>query len=254
MAKRKSTSSESTPRLDGRGFPGYHAVCACLRTPVFIYNGARKIVRNVSFTLDSVPDTDLEAVGYSPRHKLKALDRMYYNEVEAERIRQLLTRRSDQAFSALAYSFRAGAKDSRSMGHCMESMVIGLTPDRCEVEVFYRSTEVIKKHSADLAFLPIVFERLGIKPQLVTFTFAYAYLSGVFFPTLFRFWDPFDFLADIKEREPKLYQVATRFIRRSVRTVDHKFPYAPERQQHEYAWKHYPEKMPRINQFLEENP
>lgn len=251
MAKRKLTSNASILGSDGTSFPAYHAVCACLEAPVFEYNGARKIVRNVGFTVPSVPHTDLAAIGYSPQHKLTALDRMYYNESEAERIKQLLDKRSDQAFSSLAYSFRAGAKDSRSMGHCMESMVIGLTPKRCEVEIFYRSTEVIRKHSADLAFLPIVFERLGIKPQKVTFHFAYAYLSGVFFPTLLRWWEPIAFLEKIRIEEPKLFIVATRFLRRSVRLKDHKFPYAPENQQHNYAWAHYPERMAGINEYLE---
>lgn len=251
LRRPRSITNGSLLGSDGTAFPAYAAVCACLDAPVFEYNGARKIVRNIGFTLGAVPETDLTAVGYSPRHKLRALDRMYYNPTEAERIRELLARRSHQAFSSLAYSFRAGAKDGRSMGHCMESMVIGLTPKRCEVEIFYRSTEVIKKHSADLAFLPIVFDRLGIKPQKVTFHFAYAYLSGVFFPTLFRWWEPLQFLEKIRVEEPKLFVVATRFLRRSVRKKEHEFPYAPERQQHLYAWEHYPERMAGINEYLE---
>jgi hypothetical protein len=251
LPKLKSTKPGSILGSDGTSFPSYHAVRACLEASVFEYNGARKIVQGIGFTLDSIPEVDLEAVGYHPPTKMKALDRMYYNPAEASRIVELLQRRSDQAFSSLAYSFRGGAKDSRSMGHCMESMVIGLTPKRCEVEIFYRSTEVIKKHSADLAFLPIVFERLGIKPTAITFRFAYAYLSGVFFPTLFRWWDPIDFLDMIRVEEPKLFVVATRFLRRSVRKLEHEFPYAPERQQHLYAWRHYPERMAEINEYLE---
>ena len=253
LIKSKSTTPGSILGTNGKSFPAYHAVCACLEAPVFEYNGARKIVRGIEFTLNSIPEVDLDAIGYSHKTKMKALDRMYYNEAEAERIRELLSRRSDQAFSALAYSFRAGAKDSRSMGHCMESMVIGLTPKRCEVEIFYRSTEVIKKHSADLAFLPLVFSRLGILPQAITFRFAYAYLSGVFFPTLFRWWDPLEFLEQIRQTEPKLFVVATRFLRRSVRKQEHEFPYAPERQQHLYAWRYYPNRMHEINQFLEQH-
>jgi hypothetical protein len=252
LRKLRSISNGSLLGYDGTAFPSYEAVRACLSAPVLEYNGARKIVQSVGFSLPKIPEVDLEAVGYNPKVKMKNLERMYYNPEEATRVRALLTRRADQAFSALAYSFRAGAKDSRSMGHCMESMVIGLTKKTTTVEVLYRSTEVIKKHSADLAFLPVVFDRLEVKPDIVKFYFTHAYLSGVFFPTLFRWWDPIVFLEKIRIEEPKLFVVATRFLRRSVRKQEHEFPYAPEKQQHIYAWKHYPERMPEINEYLEQ--
>jgi hypothetical protein len=130
-------------------------------------------------------------------------------------------------------------------------MVISTTPKRTVVEIVYRSTEVIKKHCADLAFIPVVFERLGIRPDTVKFYFTNAYLSGVFFPSLFIFWDPIPFLDLLRAREPKLFIVATRFLRRSVRAQGQKFPYSPEEHQHRLAWERYPEKMPIINEYLE---
>lgn len=274
LRKPKQTINESLLGYDGTNFPAYAAVKACLEAPVFEYNGARKIVQSVAFSLPSIPPVDLEQVGYNTKIKMGNLDRMYYNPAEAKRVVDLLERRSSQAFSALEmslkghstgsvlvedeetevaeFSFRAGDKDPRSMGHCLSSMMIGLTRKRTTVEVVYRSTEVIKKHCADLAFLPVVFDRLGIKPDVVKFYFTHAFLSGVFFPTLFRWWDPITFLDLLRTREPKLFVVATRFLKRSVLDKDKKFPFSPEQHQHDFAWEHYPEKMPIINTYLQE--
>lgn len=244
-------SLKKKPVLDGRDFPAYKAIVACLEAPVFEYNGARKIVQGVGFQLDAIPPVDLARIGYNPKVKMNALKRMYFNPDEAERVKSLLEHRKDQAFSAVAMSMRGGAKDRRSMGWCMESLVIGTTPKRTTAEVMYRSTEVIRKFTADLAYLPWVFEQLEVEPESVRFHFANAYLSGVFFPTLFLWWEPLLLLDRLRREEPKLFVVATRFLRRSVRTPDQRFPYSPENQQHQYAWANYPEKMREIHEFLE---
>lgn len=234
-------------------FPAWGLVDECLRRPVYIYNGARKIVQNVTWNPPSLPTVDLAELGYKPKVKMKALQRMYFNPLEADRLRGLLKHRDGQAFSAVAMSMRGGSKDRRSMGWCMESMVIGYTPKDMTVTMMYRSTEVIKKFSADLAYIPWVFDQLEIKPARVSFFFANAYLSGVFFPTLFRWVDPIKFLKRLKREEPQLFIVATRFLRRSVRNRDQKFPYSPERHQHEFAWKHFPEKMVAIDDYLKQH-
>lgn len=236
-------------------YPSWGAIEASLAAPVYLYNGARKIVRNVYWSAGTLPEVDMESIGYkNPRTKLKALDRMYFNPVEAERVTTLLHKRKDQAFSAVAMSMRAGAKDSRSMGWCLESIVFSVT-DKGDIRatVMYRSTELIKKFVADLAWLPRVFERLDVRPASVDFFFANAYLSGVFFTTLFLYVDPIEFLERLRREEYALFIVGTRFLRRSVRDRDHRFPYSPERLQHELAWSRYPKTMKRIHTYLKEN-
>lgn len=250
LPKRKSTTNASLRGTDGTLFPAYPAVKACLEAPVAEYNGARKIVQSVGFKVSKIPPVDLSEIGYSPSTKLKALDRMYYDPIEADRVKSLLKKREHQAFSAVSMSMIAGNKDKRSMGHCLNSMVISVTQKRLVAEVVYRSTEVIKKHTADLAFLPRVFDRLEIEPDEVRFYFCNAYLSGVFFPTLFLYWEPLSFLEMIRLSEPKLFIVATRFLRRSVQNRGQKFPYSPEHNQHELAWNRYPEKMSSIRDYL----
>ena len=228
------------------------AINACLESEPFLFNGARGIYQSIGFQVDEIPPVDLPSLGYNTRAKMTGLKRMYFNPEEAERVKDLLKRRAHQAFTSASMSMRGGKKDSRSMGYCMEALVISTTGDRTTAEVMYRSTEVIKKFSADLVFLPWVFEQLEVKPDLVRFHFANAYLSGVFFPTLFPWWEPVDFLEHIRVVDPKLFIVATRFLRRLVRTKDQRFPYSPENQQHVFAWDTYPEKMPAIREYLEE--
>jgi hypothetical protein len=140
------------------------------------------------------------------------------------------------------------------MGHCIQNITLSLTPKRCEATVVYRSTELIKKFSADLAFIPWVLEyQLGVKVDRVSFFFANCFVSGVFFPTLMRYVDPITFLEFLRKHEPPMFIVATRFLRRSVLTEHQDFPFSPERMQHAYAWKYYPEKMPLIRRYLKEH-
>ena len=238
--------------LDG-DYPTWQAIQVALRTPVYQYNGARKIVRNMLWTPGKIPEVDLTAIGYvRPNTKLKALQRMYFNPEEASRIRGLLKKREGQAFSALCMSMRGGDKHGKSMGHCIDSISFSLGDD-VRATVMYRSTELIKKFAADLAFIPWVFDQLEVKVDHVDFFFSNAYLSGVFFPTLFRYHEPIEFLEKIRKEEPELFIVATRFLRRTVRTEDQKFPYSPEQLQHEFSWKYFPQLMPKISKYLEKH-
>ena len=234
-------------------YPTWGLIEACLAAPLFQYNGARKIVRDVIWAPGQIPAVDLEAIGYARSGvKMKALQRMYFDPKECQRIKTLLKKREKQSFTAVSMSMRAGEKDGRSMGHCIDSTVIASDEHaQTWVTVMYRSTEVIKKFTADLAFLPWVFEQLEIKPSGVSFFFSNAYLSGVFFPTLFGSLDPIEFLKMLRRREPVLFVVATRFLRRTVRSRNQKFPYSPEQHQHEFAWKHFPKKMKIISDYLE---
>lgn len=235
-------------------FPAWPAIRAALDSPLLEYNGARRIQTNVLWQPTRLPwvsEAQLREFGYErPSTKLKALKRMYFSEVEAERVRDLLEKREDQAYSAIAFSTIAGAKDRRSMGHCISSIVLSRTTKRLEATVMYRSTELIKKFSADLVFFPWVFDQLGVTPDRVSFFFSNCFVSGVFFPLLMRYLDPIEFLEWLREREPPMFVVATRFLRRSVQRRDQEFPFAPEAHQHAYAWKHYGHRMPEIRAYL----
>jgi len=234
---------------DGSSFPAIAAVRVCLTTPALEYNGVRKIVQSIGWKVDRIPDVTLADLGYT-KLKEKSIFRTYFNEEEAERVRRLFTKRKGQAFSAIAMSMRGATKRADSMGHCIESIIFSNNKEHRVAEVLYRSTEVIKKHGADLWFLPRVFERVGFEPTQIKFYYANAYLSGVFFPTLFGWWEPVAFLRELHKADRRLFVGGCRFLRRSVRTEKQVFPYSPEQDQHEQLWRLHRDHVPAIREFL----
>ncbi len=219
-----------------------------IEQPAFLYSGVRKIVQDVTWTIDELPDLTYEDLGYG-QNKFKQLCRNYIDLGELERVRVLLDHRAGQSFTSVAMSLRGASKDSRSMGHCMQTLVISWKKDYETVEVQYRSTEVIQKFGADLVFLRYILEELDLAPNLFRFRFANAYLSGVFFPTLCAHWDPIDFLEYLWEHDKKLFAGGTRFFLRSSYKRDQHFPFSPENVQHKFAWENLD--MKRIRQYLE---
>src|SRR5882724_4707549 len=134
-----------TPWLPG-GLPAWGAILAALDSPLLEYNGLRRIQTNVLWQPTELPWMTLDQlkdVGYArPTTKFKALQRMYFNTDEHQRVAALLKKREGQGFSAISMSTIAGAKDKRSMGHCIQNITLTLTPKRTEATIMYRSTEL----------------------------------------------------------------------------------------------------------------
>lgn len=232
-------------------FPAAQALDIALRAKPYMYNGLRKLVVSVGYTSREWPIVSLEDLGYT-NAKLTSLERMYYNAESVERARALLKKREDQAFSPVSVSMHGGEKRANSLGWCMNSLVVTQTPKTTRVELLYRSTEIIRKFTADLVFLPKIFERLEIKPDEYSFHFSNAFISGVFYPTLFQWVDPIAYLTELQSHEPEFYHVSTKFIRRSVRGKDQVFPYSPENNQHRMAWARIPEHMKNLHQYFKD--
>lgn len=232
--------------------PQESLIRSVIAKPALIYSGVRKIVQSIDWEVSAshLLESPLtyDQLGYG-RNKANQLQRMYWNEDEASRVRSLLTNRSAHQFTSVAMSMRNGTKDSRSMGWCMNSLVITRVPKVIEtLELQYRSTEVILKFGGDLAFLPWVIEQLGISPTVIRFRFANLYLSGVFFPVLCSFWDPIDFLDLLWCEDRKLFAGGTRFFLRSTYKENQSFPYSPENVAHKFAWERLD--MPLIRDYL----
>lgn len=228
-------------------------VQAALAQPAFLYNGLRRIVQGLTWEIETLPDLDYSDLGYA-QNKHKQMTRNYFNPEELERARGVLERRADQSFNAIAVNLRGKAKDSRSQGHCMLSMVISQKKGFEAVEIQYRSTELILKFGADLVFLPYLLEELDLAPNLFRFHFANAFLSGVFFPTACAHW-PMGSIAFLKTirgaggNSGRYFYDSTRFLLRSSMTEDQFFPFSPENQQHKFAWANLD--MKAIRRYLE---
>jgi len=218
-----------------------------IEQPAFLYSGVRKIVQDITWEIKELPVLDYGDLGYAG-NKVRQMHRNYFNPNSMEQMRTLLDHRAGQSFSAMAMSLKHAEKDSRSQGHCMQTLIVSWKRDLEIVEVQYRSTEIIQKFGADLVFLREVFEELDLNPDLIRFRFSNAYLSGVFFPTLGRFWNMIDFLEYLHEHDYKLFCGATRFFLRSAYKEDQWFPYSPENIQHKLGWKHLD--MKQIRKYL----
>lgn len=226
-------------------------IVQALRQKAFVYQGIRKILQAVDWEPARLPEVTFADLGYG-NNKAKQLERNYWNDEEIERVYTVLHRRQKKAFTSVAVSLRNKPKDSRSMGHCMLSLVVSRTRDIQTVEVQYRSTELGLKFSGDLAWLPTLTKALGVEPDIYRFRFANCFLSGVYLPYIGAYWE--DGAVDLLERaqvlDPRFFESATRFFWRSSMQEKQFFPYSPEAVAHKFNWAHNRAAMPDIKRFL----
>ena len=180
-----------------------------------VRSGVRKIVGDVTFEMPgdclNADGLTFEDIGYSEKGKFNQLKRNYWNQESADKAIEKLLSRKDSAHASASIRMQAGDKDSRSSGYCMQSLTITIAGERSFLDFHYRSTEISMKFLADLLFfckiLPPVFERLGIKPELIRFKFANAFISALYQPIFLRFEeDPLGFYKHLKKTDPKFYR------------------------------------------------
>lgn len=218
-----------------------------------VYSGVRKIVPGVTFKPLRLPPMGLTygSFGYgSSKHK--QLLRNYWNPEEVSRVRKILDKRENSSFTSVSLMMRGQQKESRSMGWCMNALVISRAAGSTRVEIQYRSTEIILKFGADLVFLPWVFEQLEIEPEEVTFRFANCFLSGMYYPYLMTHWNAREFFDELWEGDRKFFERSTRFMLRSASREKQTFPFSPARVAHRFAWDRLGrQQMGEIREYLE---
>jgi hypothetical protein len=171
------------------------AVYSAMSLPVGVMAHNRRIVNDFGFTLPyevMSSGLDYTDIGYT-KAKFTQLKRNYWNSGLAKALVEKLQDRGDKPHSSVAMPLGNAEKgDSRSQGHCMQSLVVTQFSDHYHIDIYYRSTELAQKFLADLIFLGRMikqdFESLG-DPRFIRFRFANAYLSTVMTPILFRY-DP----------------------------------------------------------------
>lgn len=185
-------------------------------------------------------------IGYSDlnytRAKGRMLERIYWSQAEEEAAVSKLNTRSKKAHSSVSIQLRGGVKDSRAQGYCMQNMVITLTPDLCTVDIYYRSTEVIRKFLADLIFFsekfPRLFERIGRTPSVIRFKFANAYLSAMFSPIFLRYEKDREGFFEHLEVDPAFYRTFTLTVRRFQFPSDHNYTFKARIKMAQYYQEH----------------
>lgn len=172
-----------------------------------IYTGVRKVVSGVTHSMTELPSVDLEQLGYRGG-KVAQLMRNYFNQEEVDAAKVKLGARRKSPHTSVALNTLGQKKDSRSQGHCIRSIIITQTPKWTEVDVIYRSTELIQKHTADYALLPIILEQLELAhtPRVYRLYFANCFLTALFAPILFQHTDAIEFYEHLKKVDPKYYR------------------------------------------------
>lgn len=172
-----------------------------------LYTGVRKIVQGTSYELTELPVADLEQLGYRGG-KVAQLMRNYFNQGEVDAARKKLEARRKSPHTSVALNTLGEKKDSRSQGHCIRSIIITQTPKWTEVDVIYRSTELIQKHTADYALLPIILDQLQLAhvPRKFRLYFSNCFLTALFAPILFQHTDAIEFYEHLKKHDPKYYR------------------------------------------------
>ena len=180
---------------------------AIAAAPNSTYTGVRKIAHGIGHTLTDLPTPDLEQLGYRGG-KVKQLMRNYFNQEEVDAARTKLKARRSSPHTSVALNTLGEKKDSRSQGHCIRSLIITQTPKWTGVDILYRSTELIQKHTADYALLPIILDQLDLAhdPRYYNLYFANCFLTALFAPILFQHTDPIDFYEHLKKHDPKYYR------------------------------------------------
>lgn len=162
----------------------------------------------------------LSDLGYGGKStKLSQLSRNYLNKGEIKVARDKLIERAKKksGYTSVAISMRGEDKDSRSQGHCILNMVISNNPKNfvtgnpeLKVDVYYRSTEVIKKFGADLIFLhDVVIPQILVEPYFlpqdiskIRFCFSNIYFSPLFLPIMVPQMDVLFLLKKVSETQP----------------------------------------------------
>lgn len=218
----------------------------------------RRYLSGHSISCEELPDLDLHRLGYT-KAKLAQLDRQYFNSESLDRAKALMLSRTKNDLTSVAFSFQGGVKrdtgprGSKSMGHCIQTAVITISKKkRCEMDIFYRSTEVTKKFSGDLVFLKQrIVPYLGIEPHIYRFYFSNCYWSPQFVPVLARFTDIIEFYDRIRIENPDYFIQALRMLKREIFHHDSKMSFVAKMQQmikgtpdaerlKKYMYKHLP--------------
>lgn len=191
--------------------------------PADFYSGARKIIRARSFTFERIEDDlQLADAGYT-KSKMMMLRKNYLHQESRDVAIQLWERRLGQrkygsvSFTCFAHFVKGGSVDAKRskrasvFGPCIQSVSLTYLNDHtCAVDIFYRTTELLKKFPADLVFIrdellaPFDFTKCPLRS--ITFHFANITVHPMYFVTLIpSLDDPIKDLERIRGKDPYFF-------------------------------------------------
>ena len=187
--------------------------------PADFYSGCRKILRNRSIVFKRIkPDLVMADAGYT-QSKMTMLVKNYVHEESRDVAQQLWNKRLGQrkygsvSFTCFGHFVKGGTVDAKRskrasvFGPCIQSVSLTYMNDHTTaVDVFYRTTEMLKKFPADLVFIRDVlladFDFSNAPVKSITFHFANITMHPMYFVTILPLLDdPMGELDLIKEAD-----------------------------------------------------
>lgn len=203
-------------------------------TPAHFYSGARKILRNQHFSFRRIrDDLVMEDLGYT-KSKMTMLIKNYVHD-ESKRVAiELWDKRLRQrkygsvSFTCFNHFVKGGdinakrSKRASVFGPCIQSVSITYIEGKdqhAEVDIFYRTTELLKKFPADLVFirdnLLKGFDFSTAPLRVVNFHFANITVHPMYFVTLIpSLDDPIEEWEIIREADPRFFDWSVKWTAR----------------------------------------
>lgn len=191
--------------------------------PGHFFSGARKIIRNRSYTFKNIrDDLQMADAGYT-KSKMTMLTKNYFHDESRSVAIDLWNKRLGQrkygsvSFTCFAHFVKGGSIDAKRskrasvFGPCIQSVSLTYLNDHtCAVDVFYRTTELFKKFPADLVFLRDVllrgFDFSKCPLRSITFHFANITIHPMYAVTLLPLIDdPIGELEELRTLDPHFY-------------------------------------------------
>lgn len=208
--------------------------------PADFYSGARKIIRNRSFTFKR-PRSDLVMAdaGYT-KSKMTMLVKNYMHEESIAVATQLWEKRVKQrkygsvSFTCFAHFVKGGSIDAKRskrasvFGPCIQSVCLTYLNDHTtSIDVFYRTTELFKKFPADLVFFRDVllafFDFSAAPVKNITFHFANITCHPMYFVTILPLLDdPIAELEIIRQADPYFFNWIVKWTARYLVPKHHR--------------------------------
>lgn len=198
------------------------------------YSGCRKIIRGRILRFSGLDDSlNMEDAGYT-KSKMSHLKRNYLHEESKAVALELWKKRKGQAkygsvgFTTYAHFVKGGSIDAKRskrasvFGPCIQSVTITwLSKTSVAIDVFYRTTELLKKFPADLVFLRDVllegFDFEGMKIAEVNCHFANITIHPMYFVTIIPLiGDPLEEMELIKKKDKYFFDWLVKWTARYV--------------------------------------
>ena len=198
-----------------------------MATPANEYSGARKIIHNITFTMEDLGnDLTMRDIGYT-QSKMSMLRRLYLVRESRDAVVPLWEKRKIQrkygsvSFTCSGHTTKSnpdkGSKRASVMTPCIQSMSLTYHGNHTTTaHAFYRTTEVFKKFPADLIFIrDELLPPFGDIPDRLTFFFANVTVHPMYFATLApNLGDPVRALERIEKTDPRFWEWCVKWTAR----------------------------------------